>query len=435
MKFLQLISLMICAGFFLMVFSNTYNQDANANDNKEYKFLTEDFQSAFEKLNADAFYKTKVEYPETMKNFFQSPQNENQKKRVSFGKAVHYEKVANKICADISDAYLEILDTKIEGRHIFDFTDELNMFLETQEAYVLPLHSTHGYLNATYYNQDWDKNSTDIGGNRKFADFYNQDFNEKERNRTSVSFKEGGLIEVDTVPTMIEWYRRYQTFKEYALEVRKVELKKEIFVLDMVQPYLLIYPQNAADITQDIVYLYMEFPYRITGSDLTSPTKIVLRDRKTDSVCRIKSGKDCIEEVRYKPEVKCHARSTNLMKVQASDQNRYKENKAVAMVLGGSPLGYPIPKKFISDDAYELEKGEFADPSLKCWLKIMSDDKSDIESCISSAYADKFLSMVNRDVCLRNNGITPIADQKFPISLPYGDPSYLITQFNPRCGP
>ena len=139
MKIRLLIVILISAGFFLMVSSYTNHQNGQGREEKEYQFLTQDFLSALEKLNSDAF--------------FQSSQNDFKKRQLSYVRAIHYEKVAQKLCEDISDTFLEILDNEITDHNIFYLTNELNSALEKKGGYILPLHSTQGYLNAPYQEQ------------------------------------------------------------------------------------------------------------------------------------------------------------------------------------------------------------------------------------------------------------------------------------------
>jgi hypothetical protein len=151
-------------------------------------------------------------------------------------------------------------------------------------------------------------------------------------------------------------------------------------------------------------------------------------------------GEKCKEDSEHRPAAKCFVRSTNLMRVRAKEQGLDKEDKAIAMVLGGNPLGFPIPENFIADKPYELTRDEFVDPSLKCWVNILFGNTMENSGCLSTSYADKFLEMINRDICLRNSGITPASQQNFPIALPHHSiavpsPMYEIGIQSKQCDP
>lgn len=96
--------------------------------------------------------------------------------------------------------------------------------------------------------------------------------------------------------------------------------------------------------------------------------------------------------------------------------------------------------KLVKNTSYKVEASDIADPSLRCWLNAMGflSDFTDKE-CNSSAYAEEYMLMLNKNICVRPNELTraPLLSypydvkpmQEFPFDIEW------VFTWKTRCNP
>ncbi len=400
-----------------------------------YKFISEDFSKAINSVNAKAFFESPTpvltDYEKNDSGLSEKVKNNTLVSRI----ASHYETIGENLCQPIAESYEKMMASGINGKDAYEFDKELVNVVREAGAYVLPLRIYEGEINAKYYNPNWDRNSNEQGGNRKFAESYFK-LDPYERLPNSPEFKEQGEIEVTAgVSRNGGSYKKFQDFHLWVTEQNSFELKKLSYEFDFIHGYLFTFAQEPENLNQEIIHYYVDIPYTVIGKKLGD-----------------------IERLEFKPDalkkVKCYTGSKSDVWLRASSNVKDRFLTDAASPMGEfEPLTIPLnpeygmtqvpksntEKSLVKNDDYSVTENVIADPSLQCWMVAFGFASSENVTCTNTGYAEEFMSLLNKNICVRRD-ITEAASK---LSYPYnvkpslGRPKYVTGVFtwDTRCNP
>ena len=325
--------------------------------------------------------------------------------------------MTKQLCAPISESYLRMIGKGIKGGDVYAFDEELTSLMRAAGAYVLPLQVRDVNAKASYFNPDWDQNDPTHGGNREFVEFYTSLTAPEYKDMPNGPYYEAGGI-IKTSANSLYSYILLKNFYDLAINQKKFEVKKFDFTFDFIHGYLFILPQDPSDINQETIFLYVDFPFSIHGNEYGKISSLAATEKT--------------------PEVRCYERSISQARRHWVDNKDFIAGKEfVSRIEDFSHLNLSFSEhRILEKPVDEINASHVAEPSLKCWMQMIDITSNDYSECLNTGYDKEFMSMLNRDVCVGFDAITPAPKRSYPYKVYLGDsPIYDsdIAPFSNRC--
>ncbi|QQG36771.1 MAG: hypothetical protein HYS17_03075 [Micavibrio aeruginosavorus] len=369
---------------------------------EEYKYVTPGFVDAIKGVNKDAFFSlSEAEILEKAKSSVVRSEIEQKKADMSVLSS-HYRTIGEGLCEPITPTYHGLMQKKYKNSDAYGIDSEITKIMREAGAYTLPILVKKGWFKASY--------SVMPGGALNA-----EGFKAAYKNDAGPIVRSFGDIEIQDERTVIISgradenggnYKYFQAFNTFARD-HFFQIKDVSYEFDFVRPYLFVLDRDATNINQGAVYYYVLLPYSVSGNDQHT---VVTYQYKEDN------------------KLRCYAGSiANVWATGTRNLAGRFETHAASPLTEPEPLTiphhpeygatqYPDEKgRLIKNTSYKVEASEMAEPSLRCWLNSMSflSDIKDKE-CNSLAYADEYMHMLNRNVCVKPNEILPAPVLSYP---------------------
>jgi len=392
-------------------------------DRDKYEFITKDFEAALQSFKPETFFSADtvfscadVLFPEACEQ-----QTELEKKRGEIARAVKSQRIlTEQICAPLAQSYAAMLGTGLKGTKAYQFDNELTQAMRSAGAYALPLRIKQGYVTATYYYPDWDRDSHELGGSKAFAKRYYEAAPSHKTGGINLSYKESGIFDVNSPFPYgsISGYLRIQKFHDYVMNEEKLKNIKFELTLDFMHGYLFILHEDPKDINRETIFLYVDIPYTVYSNKYGEVSKIIQTEKDPDIHCYARSVSDARERWIY-------------------DKSYIAGEKAVSRITDFEPLTVPIhPQRFNGDSSYEISGAEISEPSLQCWMKVFGDNSIADSECLGTGYEKEFIEILNTDICVGFDTVTRAPKRTFPYkTVAMAEYSHIqgLHHFKPRC--
>lgn len=362
-----------------------------------YQVLSKDFVAAIQNIKADYFFAADPPQPKPAPyKTAQSLENEKY-----FLATKHFASLSEKLCSSVEENYARMLESGLTGKDARAFDEELTRAMREAGAYALPLRIEGGQVDAAYYNPNWDRNpGAKYGGNKEFNEDWRRLWGTKlQHSIAPTAYKEGGILEY----SFNMWKGVRNIFHTFLITQKKFELRRFTFRIDVVHPYLFIFQKDPGDPEKESLFFYIDFPLAVSGDEFGK----ISHAGKTET----------------EPQVRCNPTSVSRMRslvLDSIESTDFKSSgKSIALITEVSPLIIPLPADYTrsSDAKYEHDilPESVAEPSIECWMAAYGYLPGDhAAECTKTGYADEFMEMLNRDLCVGYDFVRPAPARAYP---------------------
>jgi len=205
------------------------------------------------------------------------------------------------------------------------------------------------------------------------------------------------------------------------------KMKDFFYEFEFIRSYLFIFSKNAENMNEESIFYFVDLPYSILGNKLSE-----IQQLKFDTETPTK--------------VNCYTASSSGVWSNASANvaDRFQTEAASPMVEP-EPLTVPlnvnngknmIPQSNGSgslkrNNGYLIAEEEIAEPSLRCWMLSFGFSSGEISQCKNSEYAEQYLEMLNKNICVYRNHTEkgPLRTYPYQARTYAGKPNYVYSAF------